>query len=106
MLSVMKRALMILMSLVLGLALTGCGKQAAAPAPGTPVASFYEAILAAQPEEAEELIRAHGGTAASSVSKKTAFVVAGEAAGSKLDKAQKIGIPVLDEAAFRARLGL
>ena len=57
-------------------------------------------------KEAEELIRAHGGTAASSVSKKTAFVVAGEAAGSKLDKAQKLGIPVLDEAAFRARLGL
>ena len=57
-------------------------------------------------KEAEELIRAHGGTAASSVSKKTAFVVAGEAAGTKLDKAQKLGIPVLDEDAFRARLGL
>ena len=57
-------------------------------------------------KEAEELIRAHGGTAASSVSKKTAFVVAGEAAGSKLDKAQKLGIPVLDEDAFRARLGM
>lgn len=57
-------------------------------------------------KEAEELIRAYGGTAASSVSKKTAFVVAGEAAGSKLDKAQKLGIPVLDEDAFRARLGM
>lgn len=56
MLSVMKRALMILLSLVLGLALTGCGQQAAASAPGTPVASFYEAILAAQPEDVEELI--------------------------------------------------
>ena len=57
-------------------------------------------------KEAEELIRQHGGTAASSVSKKTAFVVAGEAAGSKLDKANKLGIPVLDEAAFKAKLGL
>ena len=57
-------------------------------------------------KEAEELIRQHGGTAASSVSRKTAFVVAGEAAGSKLDKANKLGIPVLDEAAFKAKLGL
>lgn len=49
-------------------------------------------------KEAEDLIRQHGGTAASSVSKKTAFVVAGEAAGSKLTKAQMLGIPVIDEA--------
>ncbi|MBR4082403.1 MAG: NAD-dependent DNA ligase LigA [Clostridia bacterium] len=55
-------------------------------------------------KEAEELIRQHGGTAASSVSKKTAFVLAGEAAGSKLTKAQSLGIPVLDEAAFMARI--
>lgn len=54
--------------------------------------------------EAEELIRRHGGKAASSVSKKTAFVVAGEAAGSKLIKAQQLGIPVLDEAAFMEKI--
>lgn len=54
--------------------------------------------------EAEELIRRHGGKAASSVSKKTAFIVAGEAAGSKLTKAQQLGIPVLDEAAFMEKI--
>ena len=48
-------------------------------------------------QEAEEFIRRHGGNAASSVSKKTSFVVAGEKAGSKLDKAQKLGITVLTE---------
>lgn len=49
-------------------------------------------------QEAEDFIRKNGGTAASSVSKKTSFVVAGEKAGSKLDKAHKLGIPVLTEA--------
>ena len=53
-------------------------------------------------QEAEDFIRSHGGTAASSVSKKTSFVVAGEKAGSKLDKAQKLGIPVLNEAQLLA----
>jgi DNA ligase (NAD+) len=40
----------------------------------------------------------------SSVSKKTSFVVAGESAGSKYDKAVELGVPILDEAAFRALL--
>ena len=48
-------------------------------------------------QEAEQLIRDHGGTAASSVSKKTHYLVCGEKAGSKLDKAQKLGVPVIDE---------
>ena len=49
-------------------------------------------------QEAETLITQNGGKAAGSVSKKTSYVVAGEAAGSKLTKAQTLGIPVLDEA--------
>ncbi len=56
-------------------------------------------------KEAEDLIRSMGGTAASSVSKKTAFVVAGEAAGSKLTKAQNLGIEVIDEAELLRRCG-
>lgn len=47
--------------------------------------------------EAKELIEAHGGRVGSSVSKKTDYVVAGEEAGSKLDKANEFGITILDE---------
>ena len=57
-------------------------------------------------QEAEEKIRALGGTASSSVSKKTAFVVAGESAGSKLTKALALGVPVLDEASFLAKINV
>ena len=55
-------------------------------------------------EEAEEAIRAAGGKPAGSVSKKTDYVVAGESAGSKLAKAQELGVPVLDEDGFRRLL--
>ena len=51
-------------------------------------------------DEAKEAIMARGGRAAGSVSKKTAFLVAGEAPGSKFDKANDLGVPVLDEAGF------
>ena len=52
-------------------------------------------------EECAALITAHGGTVKGSVSKKTDYLVAGEAAGSKLAKAESLDIPVLDEAALR-----
>ncbi|HEX5534638.1 MAG TPA: NAD-dependent DNA ligase LigA [Actinomycetales bacterium] len=55
-------------------------------------------------DQAKEAILARGGKASGSVSKKTDFVVAGEAAGSKLEKAQQLGVPVLDEARFVALL--
>lgn len=55
--------------------------------------------------DAESLIERYGGKAAGSVSKKTAFVVAGEAAGSKLDKARQLGIEVIDEAELLRRCG-
>src|SRR6185436_5486832 len=52
-------------------------------------------------DEAGEAVRQAGGKVTSSVSKKTSFVVAGESAGSKYDKAVELGVPILDEAAFR-----
>lgn len=55
-------------------------------------------------DEAKEAIISRGGKAAGSVSKNTSYVVAGEAAGTKLDKAQALGVPVLDEDGFRVLL--
>ena len=55
-------------------------------------------------EEAEAAIRAAGGKPAGSVSKKTDYLVAGENAGSKLAKAEELGVPVLDEEGFRRLL--
>ncbi len=56
--------------------------------------------------QAQELISQHGGKAASSVSKSTDYLLAGEKAGSKLAKAEKLGVPVLSESEFEQLLGL
>lgn len=55
--------------------------------------------------EIEALIKQHGGKASGSVSKKTDFVIAGKEAGSKLAKAQELGVPVLTETEFEAMFG-
>ncbi|CAH0206900.1 DNA ligase A [Arthrobacter sp. Bi26] len=55
-------------------------------------------------DEAKEAILIRGGKAAGSVSKNTSYVVAGDNAGTKLDKAEQLGVPVLDEDGFRALL--
>jgi DNA ligase (NAD+) len=56
-------------------------------------------------DQARELVRKAGGKAGDSVSKKTDYVIAGDEAGSKLAKAQALGVPVLDEAGLRALVG-
>lgn len=53
-------------------------------------------------DEDGDFIEAHGGKVSGSVSKKTSYLVAGEAAGSKLDKANALGVPVLSEDDLKA----
>ncbi len=55
-------------------------------------------------EAAKEMIESAGGRVSASVSKKTCYLVAGEDAGSKLDKAHSLDVPILDEPALRALL--
>lgn len=82
--------------------------EKAARVSGGPLAGLSVVVTGTLPtlsrEEAQERIREAGGSPASSVSKKTAFVVAGEAAGSKHAKAQELGIEIVDEREFLKRL--
>ena len=64
-----------------------------------------DSLTGSSRDDAKEAIVARGGKAAGSVSKKTAYVVAGDAPGSKFDKAVELGVPVLDEDGFRRLLG-
>ena len=57
-------------------------------------------------DQAKEAIVSRGGKATSSVSKKTDYVVVGDSPGTKADKAEQLGVPVLDEDAFKALLAV
>jgi len=86
---------------------TGTGPSAGT-GPGGPLSGVTVVLTGTLPEftreEAAEAIQSLGGKVSSSVSKKTSFVVAGESPGSKLDKAESLGVPVLDEAGLRLLL--
>lgn len=87
----------------------GVNMEAAAQEGGTAFEGMTFVVTGTLPTmgraEAVELIQKLGGKAAGSVSKKTTYVLAGENAGSKLTKAQQLGIPVIDEEEFRKLAG-
>jgi len=83
-------------------------ESAPAPAARQPLAGKTVVLTGTLPtlprDEAKDLLEAAGAKVAGSVSKKTSYVVAGAEAGSKLAKAQELGVPVLDEDGMRALL--
>lgn len=81
-------------------------EQAAFAADGLLVGKVFviTGTLSGPREEIAAVIRSHGGTVTNSVSRKTSFLLAGEDAGSKLDKARELGVPVIDEPGLRAML--
>ena len=81
----------------------------ASPAGGaTPLAGKVFVLTGTLPgltrEQATEMIEAAGGKVSGSVSRKTSYVLAGEEAGSKLEKARSLGVPIIDEVEFRRLL--
>jgi DNA ligase (NAD+) len=66
---------------------------------------FTGALTKLTREEAEAEVKRRGGKATSSVSKTTSYVVAGDKAGSKLEKAHKLGVEVIDEDEFLKMIG-
>jgi DNA ligase (NAD+) len=85
------------------------GEPAAAVAEGDATLAGMTFVLTGTLEhrtrdEAAAEIAAHGGKVTGSVSKKTSYVVVGEGPGSKLVKAEQLGVPILDEEAFEALL--
>lgn len=96
-------------ALIEKLARLGVQVAAAPPAPTAPthsLAGLTFVVTGTLPtfsrEETHAFIKAHGGKVTGNVSSKSSYVVAGESAGSKLDKALQLGIPLLDEPALRA----
>jgi DNA ligase (NAD+) len=81
---------------------------AEASAPPLPLAGLTVVLTGTLPglgrDDAKAMLEAAGAKVAGSVSKKTSCVIAGDDAGSKLDKARTLGVPVLDEAGLRALL--
>ncbi len=90
------------------LAAAGVTPQSAAPqgeGPLTGKTFVFTGALSFAREEGERRVKALGGKAAGSVSKNTSYVVLGEKAGSKADKARQLNVPTLDEAGFLAMMG-
>jgi DNA ligase (NAD+) len=77
------------------------------PAANAPLAGTTWVItgtLSVEREAIAELIRQNGGKVSSSISKKTTYLLAGEEAGSKLEKAQSLGVKVVNEEEFRGMI--
>ncbi len=88
----------------------GVSAEGPAAAPRAPEGAFagktvvFTGALSIPRSEAEAMVRAQGGRAASSVGRSTDFVVAGDSPGSKAEKAQQLGVPILREEEFRRML--